>query len=72
VLGGDWVDETTFAGGVYRTRSSAWSGRSYDASQWGALTVGTHSLRFLDAQRATLEYSVLGRSGTLALNRQPF
>jgi hypothetical protein len=72
VLGGAWVDDTTFEGGIYRSRSSAWTGRSYDASQWGTLTVGTHRLRFLDTQRASLEYTLEGRSGTLALTRQPF
>ena len=33
---------------------------------------GTYSLHFTDPRHATLEYSIDGRSGSLALVRQPF
>jgi hypothetical protein len=70
---GAWsADGATFGGAIYRTRSSAWFGGTYDPAKLRSETVGNFSLRFDGAQRAALEYSLEGRSGILNLERQPF
>ena len=70
--GGEWRDGATYAGTIYRSSGAAWMGTSYDASRFGARAVGPFTLRFQDADHATLEWQVEDRSGTLALQRQAF
>ncbi len=68
---GSWIDASTYAGRMYRTRGAAWVGRAYDASQVQVLDVGSFRLRF-QADTATMDYVIEGRPGTLLLARQPF
>lgn len=69
--GGTWSSADTYEGSVYRTTSSAWLGVTYDPTRLQSISAG--SFRFHFAGDATsVDYSVDGRSGTLALSRQPF
>jgi hypothetical protein len=68
---GSWSDAQTWQGRLYSTASSAWLGRAYDASLLHSSDVGPFRLRF-SGDRAAFDYAVGSRSGTLALQRQPF
>jgi hypothetical protein len=70
--GGNWTSGDTYEGRMYRTRGSPWLGQAYDASKLQVIDVGPYKIKFSGAN-ATLDYSVEGRTGTLALTRQgPF
>ncbi|MEO7743758.1 MAG: hypothetical protein ABIR98_12530 [Usitatibacter sp.] len=69
---GEWNDQQSYVGAIYRTRSSPWEGSSYDAAQLRVGAVGTFRLNFDGTQRATFQYQLDGRSGSLQLERQPF
>jgi len=68
---GSWSGDV-FSGTIYRTRSSNWFGPVYNASSLSSQAVGQFSIFFAGTQRAALQYSLEGRSGTLNLERQPF
>ena len=69
---GRWIDGSTFSGTIYRTRSSPWVSREYDASRLQVGAVGSFTYRFEGRDRALFEYEVDGRRGVLPLERQPF
>lgn len=69
--GGTWTSANTFVGRLYRTSSSAFRETPYDASKLQVMDVGDYRFRF-NGDTATFDYSVDGRTGTLALSRQPF
>lgn len=68
---GAWTDASTWEGHVYRTTSSPWLGRPYDASALRVTDAGTFRVRFGSAG-ATFDYTIDGRAGTLPLSRQSF
>lgn len=70
--GGTWSDSRTYTGTIYRTRGSPWMGTTYDATRLSVESVGPYTLRFADRDHATLDFSVDGHAGSLALTRQPF
>ena len=69
--GGTWTSATTYEGRVYKTRGAPWVGVNYDASRFQATEVGGYRFEF-GAAGATFHYTVEGRSGALAITRQPF
>jgi hypothetical protein len=69
--GGTWTGANEYSGQIYRTHASAWLQTPYDVSKLQVIPVGTYRLRF-DNGAATFDYTVDGRSGSLALVRQPF
>ena len=72
VPGGTWTVLNTYTGTVYRTSGSPWVGNAYDPAMLSATPAGTVSLRFDDANSATLGYSVDGVTGSRPIFRQPF
>lgn len=70
--GGEWRDASIYAGTMYRTSGSPWVGEAYDAAKLRVGAVGPYVLKFLDANRATLEISVDGVERSLPITRQPF
>jgi hypothetical protein len=68
---GDWISSDTYEGRVYRTTGSPWLGRSYDAGHFKPVDIGSYRLRF-SGDGATFEYTIEGRSGTMALERFGF
>jgi hypothetical protein len=68
---GSWTSANTYEGRMYRTTSSGWLGVPYDATRLQTTDAGSFRLQF-NADAATLDYVVDGRSGTLSLSRQPF
>jgi hypothetical protein len=68
---GFWSDANTYEGHLYRTTGSPWVGRPYDAMALQTYDVGGFRYRF-NIEGATFEYSIDGKSGTMALVRQPF
>jgi hypothetical protein len=69
--GGTWTGASEYSGRIYRTRASAWLQAPYDATKLQVIPVGSYRLRF-DTATATFDYTLEGRSGSLALARQPF
>lgn len=69
---GAWSDSSTYAGPIYRTRSSPWLGVPYDASKLRAVEAGSFTLHFFDPGHARFDYQVDDKGGTLELSRQPF
>ena len=69
---GFWVDASTYEGRVYRPSGSPWLGRPYDAGAFRTTDVGIFQMKFAPDGTATFGYTVDGRSGTMALSRQPF
>lgn len=70
--GGFWSDGSTYEGRLYRTIGSPWLGARYDASMFKSLDAGPFKMRFAADGSATLDYTVDGHAGSLALSRQPF
>ena len=70
--GGFWADANTYEGRVYRTSGSPWLVRPYDAGAFRSTEVGFFQMKFAADGTATYFYNVDGRSGTMALSRQPF
>jgi hypothetical protein len=68
---GFWRDASTWEGRLYRTTGSPWPGTPYDPGALRTFDVGGFTMRFA-GDRATFAYTIEGRSGTLALERQPF
>ena len=68
---GFWRDASTYEGRLYRANGAAWLGVPYDARAFRTTDVGNYRIRFAGEQ-ATFEYTIDGRSGTMALSRQPF
>ena len=68
---GYWSDVNTYEGHIYRTTGSPWVGRAYDVNALKVYDVGTFRYRF-GIEGATFDYIIDGRSGTMALVRQPF
>jgi hypothetical protein len=68
---GFWSDASTYEGRIYRMAGASWVGRAYDAAALRSSDVGTFRIRF-SGDAASLDYVIDGKSGTLALARQPF
>ncbi len=66
VMGGAMTDDHTFSGTFVRTTGNPYAGAT------GSTNVGTGTLTFSDRYHATLAWSVLGKSGTLALERETY
>lgn len=66
---GQWTDDRTWAGPVYRTSGSSRAGGAYDASVYAATRVGDFTIHFSGTMAATFTYNVDGHSGTLNLQR---
>jgi hypothetical protein len=70
--GGTWTALNTYAGTAYRTTGSPWLGAAYNAGALNAVQAGTLALRFDDANRGTMSYSVDGITASKPIFRQPF
>jgi hypothetical protein len=68
--GGEWKG-STYSGAMYRTQGSPFV-QTYDVSRFGVAQTGTFSLRFADSGHANFSWSIDGRSGSTAVERQPF
>jgi hypothetical protein len=68
---GYWSDANTWEGHIYRTTGSPWVGRAYDAGALQVNDVGGFRYKFA-IEGATFDYIIDGKSGTMALVRQPF
>jgi hypothetical protein len=68
---GNWLDDQTYAGHIYRASGSAWLGVAYDASRFKAIDAGVFRLRF-SGDNASFDYTLDGRSGSIPLTRTPF
>ena len=68
---GGWADANTWQGNVYTTTGSPWLGKTYDPNALQVTQVGAFQAQF-GIEGATFNYLINGRSGTLALTRQPF
>jgi len=68
---GYWSDATTYEGHIYRTSGSPWVGQPYDVNALKVSEVGGFRYRF-GIEGATFDYLIDGKSGTMALVRQPF
>jgi hypothetical protein len=68
---GHWSDAFTYQGRIHRASGSPWLGRAYDPRAFRTTDVGTFRFRF-SGDAATFDYTIDGRSGTMALSRQPF
>lgn len=69
---GRWASADTYTGTIYRPFGPRWLGVNYDGRALQAPPNGPYTLQFTDADHAVLDYSVLGMSGTLLLERMPF
>jgi hypothetical protein len=69
--GGSWTDAQTWEGRLFRASGSAWLGAAYDPAALQLADAGSFRLHFV-GDNATFDYTVDGRSGSLALSRQPF
>lgn len=69
--GGSWTTQDTYEGRIYRTTGSAWAGAAYNPAALVVTDAGTYKLRFTGTT-AFFDYSVDGRTGTMALSRQSF
>lgn len=69
--GGQWTGSASWTGTFYRT-SGPPSGGTFDPSQVRSTPIGRATLFFGDADNATLQYEVDGRSGVKNISRQPF
>ena len=70
---GSWVDSRTFRGGLYRSSSSAWLGKTYDSSAFRMSEIGWYAMQFNGDGSATFQYSMGGGAvATLPLTRIPF
>jgi hypothetical protein len=65
------VSGNSCAGTLYRTTGPPF-GPTFDPNAVHAISVGTVSLSFTDANNATLSYTVDGVSGTKSITRQTF
>jgi hypothetical protein len=68
---GFWKDAATWEGRLYRTTGSPWLGKTYDAALLKSTDVGAFSLHF-DGASGTFAYTIDGKTGMMALMRQPF
>lgn len=68
---GAWLDDSTYAGDIFRTSGTPWMAAIYDARAFRSVPVGNFRFRF-SGDTATFDYTIEGRSGTMALSRQPF
>ncbi|APV50689.1 hypothetical protein BWI17_13945 [Betaproteobacteria bacterium GR16-43] len=66
---GRWSDATSYEGRLYRTHGSPFLGVAYDPARLQVNDVGSFKLTF-SGDRATFRYSLEGREGTLALQKQ--
>jgi hypothetical protein len=57
---------------MYRTTGSPWQGATYDATAFRSADVGPYRIHFNADGSASLDYTIDGRAGSLALFRQPF
>lgn len=69
---GSWADASTYEGRIFRATGSPWLGRAYDSSAFRTADVGFFQMKFAADGTASFFYNVDGRSGTMALSRQPF
>jgi hypothetical protein len=68
---GFWSDASTYEGRIFRASGAPWLGQAYDPRAFRTTDVGPFRLRF-SGEGATFDYTIDGRSGTMALSRQPF
>jgi hypothetical protein len=68
---GSWLNPATYQGRMYRTIGSPWLGGVYDSRAFRTTDVGGYRLVF-SGDTAAFEYTIDGKSGTMALSRQPF
>ncbi|QJR13806.1 hypothetical protein [Usitatibacter palustris] len=69
---GTWTTPTTYEGRIYRTVGWPWLGRVYLPERLEVIDVGSYRFRTLPNGTAALDYTIDGRSGSLALSRFPF
>jgi hypothetical protein len=71
--GGTWTSANVYEGAMYRPYGALWLGRpGFDANRVSYPNFGPYKLTFLDANRATLQYQVLGTAGMIELTRFGF
>ncbi len=68
---GTWTNDT-YSGTLYSTRSKPVIGAAYDPSALVVTAVGTLSLTFVDANNATMAYTVNGVTQTKTISRLAF
>ena len=69
--GGAWTASDTYEGALYRTTSSPWVGKTYDATKLQVTNAGTFKFQF-NGDNATFTYSADGHGGSMPLVREPF
>ncbi len=69
---GTWTSDTTYEGRIYRTSSARWLAMAYASTAFRVTDVGSFRIRFTADGNATFEWTIVGRSGILALTRQNF
>jgi hypothetical protein len=70
--GGAWISPNVYSGALYRTRGSAWAGRSYDPARLAVERAGTMTIAFDNANSAYVTYVLDGVEQTRSITRQPF
>jgi lysyl endopeptidase len=71
--GGTWTSGDTYTGALYRTSAGQFFGvSSFNANAVTRTAVGSLTLRFSNANAATMSYTVDGVSGSKAITRLPF
>jgi hypothetical protein len=68
---GGWSG-TSYVGQLYSTSGSSWLGGNYDATKLSVKLVGVMWLDFIDANSATMTYTVNGVTQTKFIQRLPF
>ncbi len=63
---------TSLIGQLFTTTSSGWLGSTYNAGQFNTTLVGVMQIDFIDANNATMTYSVNGITQTKPIYRLPF
>jgi len=69
---GQWENDTTYSGTLFKTHSSPWFAVPYDASKFQITSVGTFRYRFANVNNATFEWTAEGHSGSMPLVRIDF
>jgi hypothetical protein len=69
---GGWTSDTTYEGQIDSTTGGPWLGQDYNASMFVVNIPGTYKLRFSGPNSATFDWTISGKSGSMALTRQGF
>lgn len=67
--GGEWRDNKTFTGALFRTRGTSYTQQWNPANYTAGASVGTGTLTFTEADSATFSYTVSGVSGSRTYTR---